>query len=127
MILLNDKGKSREDKIYYYNSIIEAGYCSINDLKRIRNRLYKISNYFLDSDAYIAKLLMLEFIKQVLKEDEDNTHVSNTSIKELLQDFTYTKTPVDADNTEFYIKLTGKLPVEKILELDKFMEVINNE
>lgn len=127
MIVLNDKKMLREQKIYYYNSLIETGNCSINDLKRIRNRLYKISNYFLDADAYGTKILMLEAIKQILKEDVENNYLSDSSVQELLRDFAYTKTPVDEENTEFYVRLTGKLPVEKILELDKFMEVINNE
>ena len=51
---------------------------------------------------------------------------SDSNIKKILQNFTYIKTPVDKDNEEFYVKLTGKLFIEEILELDKFMEELNN-
>ena len=68
-------------------------------------------------------LLVDKYVKKEVGEKAKNVMTfSNSGSCTLLRDFAYTKTPVDKYNTEFYVQITGKIPVEKILELDKFME-----
>lgn len=61
------RGASVKEKLDFYNKLIEDG-LDVNQLKVIRQRLYKVDTYFQDSEVIIKKITMLQCLKEIISE-----------------------------------------------------------
>ena len=62
------RGLCEEEKLLFYDKLIEQG-LDAEQLKIVRNRLYKIDTDWLPVEAYILKQQMLLCIKEILAEE----------------------------------------------------------
>lgn len=62
------RGSSVKEKIDFYDKLIADG-LDAEQLKVVRNRLYKIDTYFQDAEVIIKKDTILQCIKDILEEE----------------------------------------------------------
>ncbi len=61
------KGSSVKEKLDFYNNLIEEG-LDIEELKVVRQRLYKIDTYFQSVEIITQRINMLECLKEMISE-----------------------------------------------------------
>nr|DAP07839.1 MAG TPA: RNA polymerase sigma factor [Caudoviricetes sp.] len=56
------------EKLKMYDEQIAQG-CSVEELKKIRQKIYKVDTYF-DNEAYCEKELLLQCIKEIIEDSK---------------------------------------------------------
>lgn len=61
------RGASAKEKLDFYNNLIEEG-LDVEQLKVVRQRLYKVDTYFQDSNVIMQKVTMLQCLNDMISE-----------------------------------------------------------
>ncbi len=61
------KESSVKEKLDFYNNLIEEG-LDIEELKIVRQRIYKIDTYFQSLEVIMQKINMLQCLKEMIME-----------------------------------------------------------
>ncbi len=61
------RGASVKEKLDFYNKLIEDG-LDIDQLKVVRQRLYKVDTYFQDSEVIMQKITILQCLNEMISE-----------------------------------------------------------
>lgn len=61
-----ERGCTSYEKAVFYEDLVFNKNLDINQLKIVRQRLYKLETYF-DLEAFLTKLFILESIKELIK------------------------------------------------------------
>lgn len=61
------RGAYAKEKLDFYNNLIEEG-LDVEQLKIVRQRIYKIDTYFQDSEVIIKRINMLQCLNDMISE-----------------------------------------------------------
>ncbi len=61
------RGATPKEKLDFYNNLIEEG-LDVEQLKVVRQRVYKIDTYFQDSEVIRDKIFILQCLNEMISE-----------------------------------------------------------
>ena len=62
------KGASIKEKLDFYDHLMQEGDLTLDQLKVLRQRLYKIDTYFQDTEVVMNKITLLDCVNELIQE-----------------------------------------------------------
>ena len=62
------KGASIKEKLDFYDHLMQEGDLTLDQLKVLRQRLYKIDTYFQDTEVVMNKITLLDCVNEQIQE-----------------------------------------------------------